>query len=52
MMINKSEALSTPDVSPYETVNETKKLGVLFYPSQKVWKFWTNVEFSKSKNVE
>ena len=36
MMINKSEALSTPDVSPYETVKETKKLGVLFYPSQKV----------------
>ena len=36
---NKSEMLSIPDLSPYETLKETKKLGVLFYTSQKVENF-------------
>ena len=48
MMINTSEVLSIPDLSPYKTVKETKILGVLFYTSQKV----ENIELMLSSRIQ
>ena len=50
MMINisKSEVLSIPDLSPYETIKETKILVVLFYTSQKD----ENIELLLSSQIQ